>query len=77
MLDTMLTVSTADLIFPIAQRLIAEEFNNPLKNFKLLYSMHYEALYDSITDKEYLDSKQAVISGSVTSPMAHVTQLLG
>jgi hypothetical protein len=76
-LNAMLTASTADLIFPLAQRLIAEEFNNPLKNFKLLYSMHYEALYDSITDKEYLDSKQAVISGSVTSPMAHVTQLLG
>jgi len=39
--------------------------------------MHYGAIYDSIRDKDYLDSKEAVILGSVTSPMAHVTQLLG
>ena len=77
LLDAVLTVSTADLIFPLAQRLITEDFNNPFKNVKLLYSMHYEAIYDSIRDKDYLDSKEAVILGSVTSPMAHVTQLLG
>jgi len=77
LLGAVLTASTADLIFPLAQRLIAEDFNNPSKNVKLLYSMHYEALYDSIGDKDYLDGKEAVILGSVTSPMSHVTQLLG
>ena len=77
LLDAILTVSTADLIFPLAQRLITEYCNTPFKNVKLLYSMHYEAIYDSIRDKDYLDSKEAVILGSVTSPMAHVTQLLG
>jgi hypothetical protein len=76
-LDARLIASTADLIFPLAQRLIAEDFDNPSKNVKLLYSMHYEALYESIRDKDYLDSKEAVILGSVTSPMSHVTQLLG
>ena len=77
LIDAVLTASTADLVFPLAQRLIAEDFINPFKNVKLLYSMHYEALHDSIRDKDYLDSKEALILGSVTSPMAHVTQLLG
>ncbi|MTB27056.1 MAG: hypothetical protein F2923_00265 [Actinobacteria bacterium] len=77
LLDAILTVSTSDLIFPLAQRLITEDCNTPYKNVKLLYSMHYEAIYDSIRDKDYLDSKEAVILGSVTSPMAYVTQLLG
>jgi len=77
LLDAVFTASIAEYIFPLAQRLITEDFDNPFKNVKSLYSMHYGAIYDSIRDKDYLDSKEAVILGSVTSPMAHVTQLLG
>ena len=76
LLDTALIVSTAAHIFPSAPRLIMEDLNTPFMNFELLYSMHYEALYESIKDRDYLDGKKALIAGHITAPMAHVAQLL-
>lgn len=76
LLDTTLIVSTAAHIFPSVPRLIMEDFNAPFKNFELLYSMHYEALHESIKDRDYLDGKKALIAGHITAPMAHVLQSL-
>ena len=37
LINAVLTASTADLVFPLAQRLITEDFINTFKNVKLLY----------------------------------------
>jgi hypothetical protein len=76
LLDTTLIVSTAAHIFPSVPRLIMEDFNTPFKNFELLYAMHYEALHESIKDRDYLDGKKSLIAGHITAPMAHVLQSL-
>jgi len=78
LLDAVLTASIAEHIFPLAQGLIAEEFEltSPLMNLKSLHAMHFAALHESIKDRDYLDGKKALIAGHITAPMAFVSEML-
>ena len=65
--------------FKFAQRHVIESFSVakiPTDSFKALHAMHYDALFESISDRDYLDAKEAIIAGSITAPMEHVTQFL-
>jgi len=68
--------SVINAVFPEAQKLIAEDLQAPFTNFKALYAFHFDALNESIQDRGYLEKQQPAIAGSVTSPMACVSELI-
>lgn len=69
------TSCIVEALFPLAQKFIVEDFKSPMKNFKPLYDLHYEALSNSINDRAFLDRMQFSIAGSVTSPLKCVSEL--